>query len=81
VRRRGLRHVALAGLLLASTLAGVFVAHIAEDDPRWKCHLMGNRVCGFEYPADHSVMVLVHFNEDGEQTHVTRRVLDWKVSR
>jgi hypothetical protein len=20
--------------------------HIEEDDPRWNCHTMGNRVCG-----------------------------------
>lgn len=46
------RTVALALVLLALAFpAKLAPGQVAEDDPSWNCHTMGNGVCGpVEYP-------------------------------
>jgi hypothetical protein len=51
------KSLAAAGITLALILAGCGASEspkqadrIEEDDPRWDCRTMGNRVCGEDLP-------------------------------
>ena len=52
------KSLAVAGITLALILAGCEAGEspkqadrIEEDDPRWDCRTMGNRVCGEDLPT------------------------------
>ena len=52
------KSLAVAGITLALILSGCSASQspkqadrIEEDDPRWDCRTMGNRICGEDLPT------------------------------
>ncbi|ONI83475.1 hypothetical protein ALI22I_33800 [Saccharothrix sp. ALI-22-I] len=72
--------LAFAASLAVASLVAIPERTLQEDDPGWKCHLMGNRDCGFVDSDNPHVVILVHFDENGEPTGVRKRVLPGRVS-